>query len=57
MPRRPPPRPRTGPRSEAAVLVRLSDEECAELRRAALREDRPLGAWIRLVALRIARGA
>lgn len=46
---------RPGPRGEASVLLRVSAAEREELRRAAQRDDRPLGAWLRHVALEAAR--
>lgn len=46
------PRPRTGPRSEAVVFVRVSDDEIRTLREAAQRE--PLGTWARRMLLEAA---
>jgi hypothetical protein len=44
-----------GPRRAGAVLLSLTPEEREELRAAAEREDRPLAAWVRHVALKAAR--
>lgn len=51
------PSPRRGPRREGAVLLSLTVEEREELKQAAARDDRPLSAWIRHVALKQARGS
>lgn len=48
-------KPARGPRRAGAVLVALTPEEREELRAAAARDDRPLAAWIRHVALKAAR--
>lgn len=44
-----------GPRRAGALLLALTAEEREELRAAAARDDRPLGAWIRRAALAAAR--
>lgn len=52
---RPAKKPAPLPRREGAILLGLTVEERDELRAAAERDDRPLAAWIRHVALRAAR--
>jgi uncharacterized protein (DUF1778 family) len=47
--------PKRSPRRSGAVLVLLTPDERDEIRAAAERDDRPLTAWIRRVALREAR--
>lgn len=47
--------PRTGPRTAAAVLVRLTDEEKAELDAAAARTGVGVGPWLRMLGLTAAR--
>ena len=51
------PKPSRGPRRAGAVLLALTPEEREELRAAAIRDSRPLSAWIRLVALRAAEAS
>jgi hypothetical protein len=51
---RPAKKPPRGPRRAGAVLLALTPEEKETLREAAQRDDRPLAAWIRHVALRAA---
>lgn len=44
------------PRRSGAVLVLLTPEEREEIRAAADRDERPMTAWLRRVALQAARG-
>ena len=48
-------KPSRSPRRAGAILLALTAEERAELRAAAERDDRPLAAWIRRIALLAAR--
>lgn len=43
--------PRTGPRSEAAVLVRLTDDEKTRLSEKAKRAGLYLGPWLRMLGM------
>lgn len=56
------PRPKSkpekkSPRRQGALLILFTPEERDEIRAAADADDRPEGAWVRVVALREARRA
>jgi hypothetical protein len=57
MPRPSAKKPPRGPRRAGAVLLALTPEEREEIRAAAERDERPMTAWIRRVALHAARAA